>query len=476
MGNFFTSTQIYDSECLTKEQFIDKFCEKMAEDGYVTCDSDESELSYILKFADNCKWVTITSEAYEQGNALAHKDTGRIAKMLGTTCVNTVVIDSDCAILELYDKNGKKADTFTIGRADDYFGDDIPQPSEKIWKSFLSKDSSWEQFIEICSKDEVFVEDSLSKLASVIGIDSGNILFSADYIDESDKRTVFLDFKKTRTAITMSQNGKIVEKAAKKLTINAAFKQIFGEALELYGFKTVKGRYPYLVRVINNEILHIITFAKVRGSETKFIVYSGVATIYRNEINFDQSILFNTNWLSDTKKYWMKNLYDDPDGKSFFEKQSYYSFDDNETLLSALELALRHLKKYVLPVLDSVNSLKEFIKYLWCYNSNLRIYSFDEDFHNEDKNNEGLLYFVIDDHSDMMNEFAYWSDFEKKYAVKYGSNLNSLENYIDTINGFRIQQIQKRDKIYNNASDYEKTMEEIKNRMKKNKEYIASKI
>ena len=303
MGNFFTSTQIYDSECLTKEQFIDKFCEKMAEDGYVTCDSDESELSYILKFADNCKWVTITSEAYEQGNALAHKDTGRIAKMLGTTCVNTVVIDSDCAILELYDKNGKKADTFTIGRADDYFGDDIPQPSEKIWKSFLSKDSSWEQFIEICSKDEVFVEDSLSKLASVIGIDSGNILFSADYIDESDKRTVFLDFKKTRTAITISQNGKIVEKAAKKLTINAAFKQIFGEALELYGFKTVKGRYPYLVRVINNEILHIITFAKVRGSETKFIVYSGVATIYRNEINFDQSILFNTNWLSDTKKY-----------------------------------------------------------------------------------------------------------------------------------------------------------------------------
>ena len=86
------------------------------------------------------------------------------------------------------------------------------------------------------------------------------------------------------------------------------------------------------------------------------------------------------------------------------------------------------------------------------------------------------MYFVIDDHSDMMNEFAYWSDFEKKYAVKYGSNLNSLENYIDTINGFRIQQIQKRDKIYNNASDYEKTMEEIKNRMKKNKEYIASKI
>ncbi|MDD7517156.1 hypothetical protein [Ruminococcus flavefaciens] len=95
MGNFFTSTQIYDNESLTKEQFIDKFCMKMAEEGYLNCDSEESELSYILRFADNCKWVTITSESYEQGNQTSQKDTGRIAKMLGTTCVNTVVIDSD---------------------------------------------------------------------------------------------------------------------------------------------------------------------------------------------------------------------------------------------------------------------------------------------------------------------------------------------------------------------------------------------
>ena len=137
MGNFFTSTQIYDNGSLTKEQFIDKFCKKMGEEGYVTCDSDESELSYILKFADSCKWVTITSESYEQGNQTSQKDTGRIAKMLDTTCVNTVVIDSDCAILELYDKSGKKADTLAIGRADDYFGDDIPQPSIYIEKRYV---------------------------------------------------------------------------------------------------------------------------------------------------------------------------------------------------------------------------------------------------------------------------------------------------------------------------------------------------
>ena len=62
MGNFFTSTQVYNNEKLNREEFIENFCNKMAEEGHVTCDSDESEFSYILIFADNCKWVTISSD------------------------------------------------------------------------------------------------------------------------------------------------------------------------------------------------------------------------------------------------------------------------------------------------------------------------------------------------------------------------------------------------------------------------------
>ena len=40
-------------------------------------------------------------------------------------------------------------------RADDYFEDDIPQPSEKIWETFLCNGSTWEQFSEI-QKGETF--------------------------------------------------------------------------------------------------------------------------------------------------------------------------------------------------------------------------------------------------------------------------------------------------------------------------------
>ena len=84
MGNFFTSSQIFNGEGLDKQQFIDKFCKAMADSGYVVCDSDEGEKSYILRFDANSKWVAIASEEYAQNSNAAKSDTGRIAKMLGT--------------------------------------------------------------------------------------------------------------------------------------------------------------------------------------------------------------------------------------------------------------------------------------------------------------------------------------------------------------------------------------------------------
>ena len=227
MGNFFTSSQIYNDKGLNKQQFIDKFCKSMSDSGYTVCDSDESEKSYILRFATNSKWVAIASEEYGQNGRAAQADAGRIAKMLGTYCMNTEVIDSDCAAMSLYSNDGKEADMLLMGRYDDYFGDDIPEPKEKIWTQFLSDGSTWEQFTKTLSGEYVFVEDGLAQLAPVIGMDSGNLLFSAED-DVDDESAVFLDFKKAGNK--------------KKLTINSAFKQVIGEALKPYGFKVIKGK------------------------------------------------------------------------------------------------------------------------------------------------------------------------------------------------------------------------------------------
>ena len=383
MGNFFTSTQIYNNEKLGKDDFILNFCKKMEEEGYVSCDSDESELSYILKFADNCKWVTVTSEAYEQGNALSHKDAGRIAKMLGTACVNTVCIDSDCAILELYDKNGKIADTFTIGRADDYFGDDIPQPSEKIWKPFLSENSSWEQFTEICSSDEVFVEDGLSKLAPIIGMDACNIIFSAEDVDVSDINAICINFRQSNV------------KKEKKLTLKAAFIEVFGEALEPFGYKKIKGTKPYFVRVIDNEIIQIISIFQRKGAlrgEVEFEILGDVFSVYSRYFDLNKKLEDGYLLLSNFRVYSYKLHEKDYDSDIQRKLSHFKCKDDNASIISEMKNAFDTCEKWLFPFINYIDSIDEYFRFLMLWHFPLI--------------KKELLYLKVDNYAELINEVS----------------------------------------------------------------------
>jgi len=349
MGSFFTSTQIYNPKQLDRDGFKAYFCEKMKNEGYEVCEADFAELSYVLAFADNCKWVTISSEAYEQGNRTAQADTARIAKMLNTTCINTTVIDSDCAVLDLYDESGKKADSLILGRADDYFGDDIPQPVEKLWSQFLSNESTWKQFTEICDSNEVFVEDSLSKLAGIVGIDSRNILFEYEDANENNENICFLSFRKASS------------KKEKKPTLNALFKQIWGAALEPLGFKKPKLRMPYYIRVVNDEIIHILG---VYDMKSHLLVFGGIATVYREELCLDHSYRQNEGWLKTLTDFYVKWHRSD---KTVHQKiQSGFDYSEHiesQPLSKAVQDALNESITWILPVLDNIKTLKDVADY-----------------------------------------------------------------------------------------------------------------
>lgn len=367
MGSFFTSTQIYAPSQHSKDQFLDIFCKKMKEEGYVICDSDESEISYILKIVDNCKWITITSETYEQGNQLSRQDASKIAKMLKTICINITVIDSDCAIMDLYNENGKKADSLIMGRADDYFGDDIPQPSKNAWSQFLSNGRKWEQFIEICKAEEVFIEESLSKLAETIGMNNENILFSAEDTDEGDKNIVFLHFKKANSSITMSQNGKAVNKTSKKLTLNTAFKQIFGEILEPMGFKLIKSKYPYYLRVVGEGIIQAISFSKEKSfnfdpNEEGISIYIGISLLSKPLINFDKNptIIDNQSWMISLNELFRRfSIYLDGFNEKHEEYSFFYKKGKNEEMLDAVKKSRHEFMPFVLEFLEKPKTLED---------------------------------------------------------------------------------------------------------------------
>ena len=86
------------------------------------------------------------------------------------------------------------------------------------------------------------------------------------------------------------------------MSLNTAFKKVYGEALEPYGFKKVKGEQPYFARVIGDEIVHVITYANtpmiVSGKYKAFDIMCGVETVYVPKINFDIPPKYNGNWMS----------------------------------------------------------------------------------------------------------------------------------------------------------------------------------
>ena len=466
MGRFFTSTQIYNPKHLDHNGFKAYFCEKMKKESYEICEADCAELSYVIAFADNCKWVTICSEAYEQGNRTAQADTARIAKMLGTYCINTTVIDSDCSTLDLYDDKGKKADTVVMGRVDDYLGDDIPSPAKAVWEKFLSADSTWGQFMSVVQGDYVFVEDGLSELAPVIEMDSGNILFEYDDANENNENICFLSFRKAGS------------KKEKKITLNAAFKQVFGEALEPLGFQLLKGKYPYFVRPIGDEIIQIIAL-EIKNYDSKYDlinILGGIETVYRSEINlFWHPKFLRTHGLNDICDYYKKS---DPDNynREIYNKLWMFGVTKsatNERVIERMQLRLEEVEKWMLPVITKVTSLDSAMEFFIEYSTAHFFYEPNHKFFNVDRDNESLLYFKVKDNDKIIKKRTDKAIQQLKINIKDGINDLTEDDYEKELAEIydRMKSLKSKiDKLQNN----EVIISELKKRKAKNIKTLKS--
>lgn len=82
-------------------------------------------------------------------------------------------------------------------------------------------------------------------------------------------------------------------------TLDGVFKMIYGDELAKYGFQKIKGRQPYFIRLINGEILQVITYINdycLQEGYKEFTIYGGVATVYRQKLTLNEPPR-NNNWL-----------------------------------------------------------------------------------------------------------------------------------------------------------------------------------
>jgi tetratricopeptide (TPR) repeat protein len=266
------------------------------------------------------------------------------------------------------------------------------------------------------------------------------------------------------------------------MTLNTAFKQVFGETLEKHGFVKVKGRQPYFVRVVGGEILHVITtrneWCGKRGYKN-FSILGGVATIYRRNIDLTCSPRDNINWLSELRSFYSVLHPLDFDDKYFATLGPFsYKIDEDESLYRAMEFGLNESVRLMLPVLDKIISLDDCIQYLRKFESpmlNLPEYDEQNDDFGYDDHNEGLLYIQSNNHDDFIEEFKKILD-ERIELMKMGRAVRNwtVEEEQKRIEEWRIHTVTDRDEIYNNPELYAKALEELQKRKARNIEALRA--
>ena len=267
------------------------------------------------------------------------------------------------------------------------------------------------------------------------------------------------------------------------ISLNSAFKKIFGEELEKHGFVKLKGRQPYFVRVIGGEILHVIAcrpeMAGIPNEEKGFDILAGVATVYRPKLDLSRSPRGNLNWLSPIRFFYSKiHLldYQDEIWKSLCRFE--YKKENEKSLCRELERALEATKQYGLPVLDKVMDLDSCIRFIRKFRSRdlyVPEYEWEKDVFGPENmyENEGLLFIQADNHDDLREMTAeILSGF--KIEIESGREVDSYEEIKEGVEKWRIKTIKRRDRIYNDAVVYARAIKELKQRKAANLEALRA--
>ncbi|MCL2086904.1 MAG: hypothetical protein FWH05_04835 [Oscillospiraceae bacterium] len=447
MGNTFSTVQIKNSNSIKPNELLKNYMEKK---GFIVTNEEEAQVSYSLIYSAQSDWVTLLSSEYEGGGGVK-EDAEGIAKALKTHCIAMSVWDSDFIELELFGSTAAKRDSVIIGQ---HIAEDFPAPrgNPKLWQPLLENGATWQQLSEIFNSEHTFIEDSLPELAPLLGMDSDIIRKYQRYEDvQPDKPNILnVYFKK--------------KNVKKSISLNAAFKQVFGEALEPLGFKLIKSKYPYFVRVVEGgEIIHVITIRNEWTGEhyyKAFNIMGGVATVYRREISLNLAPKDNSNWLKCNHKFYLTlNPFDD-DKDSVVTKFTY----DEKTMVDVVRDSLEVTRKFMLPQIGSATDINSCIEYF--HKLGLPMNFYDDGNFKMTFDNEGFLYIKTSNYNELIkkNIKRHLSIYD--YNVRIGTHGYTQEEYEERCKRaeeVEIREITRRNNVFSNPKssvelEHRKTM------------------
>lgn len=479
MGRFSTTVHIKNN--VDRMRLVNTFCDIMKKRGFVPCKEDEAAVSYLLAFGEG--WVTLANEDYKDDPRRSSEDMREMSAALNTSAFSVEVVDSDFAIMTLRAPNGTQ-DQVVVGDGSGY---DVPEMEgdRKLWELLLSDGKTWEQFSEAAAAREVFVEDALGKVAAVLGIDPFYIDADHDEVlakaDGKNNITVFY-FKKAQ---------------GKAMSLNTAFVKVFGEVLEPLGFKKIKYKYPYFVRIVGGEIIYIITYMKMKGHPfvngyeradcSQYEIVCKIETVYSTEINLPiEHLERDSRFLSKREIYGREHLTDRD--KDYWKKVvNYFPYKpgDEKLTINGLENAVDLTKQILLPALDDVTDLKSFLEHIYQFYG-IPFLKYNPG-HYEDLNiYDGLVRIKVDtcesflkrDEEHMLRDFDQADKHNKQTLAK---NPERLAFFLERVDRERKEYISKHEErvefakhMFDDKEWCEKALEELERRKAANTELLRS--
>ncbi len=479
MGRFSTTVHIKNNA--DRMRFVNTFCDVMKKRGFVPCAEDEAAQSYLFAFGEG--WVTLANEDYKDNPKKSSDDIREMSAALKTSAFSVEVVDSDFAIMTLCAPNGTE-DRVVVGDGSGY---DVPEMAgdRKRWEPLLADGKTWEQFSEAAAAQEVFVEDALGKVADVLGIDPYYI--DADHDEVSEKA----DGNNNITAFYF--------KKAKSMSLNAAFVKVFGEALEPLGFKKIKYKYPYFVRIVGGEIINILTYMKMKGHPivdgyeredcSQYEIVCKIETVYSPKIDLPTEHLErHSSFLSKREIYGREHMFDLD--KNYWKKiVNYfpYKLGDENLTISGLEDAVDLTKQILLPALDSAVDLDSYLDFHYKFNNTSLSLGYKHGSYENLKKYDGLVKIKVDTTSDsyLKRKDRYRiREFDKDveaYKKTYANDPKRLAHYLEDVEEKKKKYISKgydreifANKMFDDKEWQEKALEELERRKAENTEILRS--
>ena len=152
-----------------------------------------------------------------------------------------------------------------------------------------------------------------------------------------------------------------MKKIGNAALVKSAFEEEFRSRLEPFGFKIAKTGNLYCIRMINDEIIHIIGLREMVDSVVPF---GAVATVYRQDLCLNKSFRQNEGWFKTVMHFYANRNSSDIgiDSEPLFG-YSYLSYGDPETVKTAVKNACDAALTWIFPVLDRIQTFKDVLDY-----------------------------------------------------------------------------------------------------------------